>query len=400
MSGTAGSAAFDPVAFLEEAVRVESHESPGTMRDLLVDSLREHGAEPRVDAAGNVRATRAGDADGPHLVLNTHVDTVPPHVPFERDGGVIRGRGSCDAKGPLAALVAAFLATEPARGRLTLAVTPDEETSSAGADALVRGTGGVDPVEGDAYVVGEPTDCDVCTAARGRFEGTLTLRGSAAHASQPDSGANAVAALEGALAAVRGFDDGRDPHPRLGAPTLVPTRVAGGEASNQVPAEARVTLDRRSVPPETADGFAESLAAAVRGAVPDAVGVSFDLTDRETPFLEAFDTDPEHELVRAVSAAAREAGRGGDGTNDAPDGTNRAHEGTDAGGDSGDGAVRPFGAATEASYFAPAPTVVFGPGHLADDEGGVAHSDREYVRVDRVRTAATAVTDAVGRLLD
>ncbi|MFC7098501.1 M20 family metallopeptidase [Halobaculum marinum] len=382
---------FDPVAFLVEAVQIQSHESPDAMREFLVDTLADHGVDPWVDAAGNVRATRSASdpdaaTDGPHLVLNTHIDTVPPHVDFERDTDeagreVFRGRGSCDAKGPLAALLAGFLSVDPDAGRVTLAVTPDEETLSTGADALVRGRdddhpdGPVDPVDGDLYLVGEPTDCDVCVAARGRFEGTLTLAGSAAHAAEPASGVNAVAALEDALAAVRTFDDGAEAHPMLGGPTLVPTGVAGGEATNQVPAAATVTLDRRSVPPETAEGFRSSLETAVRDAVSDDVGVDFALTERPTPFLEAFDTDPDHPLVTAVADAAR--GVGGD----------------------GDGEVRPFGAATEASYFSPAPTVVFGPGHLADEVGAVAHSEREYVRVDRVRDAAETVRRAVATLV-
>jgi len=382
---------FDPVRFLAEAVPIASHESVDGMREFLVETLVDHGADPWVDNAGNVRATRrASDAgaaaEGPQLVLDTHIDTVPPHVPFERDtddGGneVFRGRGSCDAKGPLAALLAGFLAIEPARGAVTLAVSPDEETLSTGADALVRGRdadhpdGPVEPVDGDLFLVGEPTDCDVCVAARGRFEGTLTLSGTAAHAAEPDSGVNAVAALEDALAAIRRFDADAEAHAMLGAPTLVPTGVTGGEATNQVPAAATITVDRRSVPPETAEGFRANLEAAVRAAVDDAVGVEFDLTERPTPFLEAFDTDPDHALVSAVSDAARSVGG------------------------EPDGEVRPFGAATEASYFAPAPTVVFGPGHLADGDGAVAHSEREYVRVDRVRDAAETVRRALDSLL-
>ena len=379
--GDGGRAEFDPVPFLEEAVSIDSHESVDEVRDLLVGTLAAAGENPVVDAAGNVRATKGTD-EGPQLVLNTHVDTVPPGLPVERDEDVLRGRGSCDAKGPLAALLAAFLAVEPSAGRLTLAVTPDEETLSTGANALVTGEYvdadgdpvAVDPLDADLFIVGEPTDCDVCTAARGRFEGTLTLSGSAAHAAEPESGVNAVAALEGALGAIRGFDDDRRSHPRLGPPTLVPTGVAGGEASNQVPAEARVTLDRRSVPPETAEEFRTELGSTVREAVPG-VDITFELTERRTPFLEAFDTDPEHALVRTLTAAAREVGGGNDGT------------------------VRPFGAATEASYFSPAPTVVFGPGHLADDEGAVAHAEREYVHLSRVRTAARVVTRAVDDLV-
>jgi acetylornithine deacetylase len=359
---------FDPIVFLERAVRVDSTEANvGEMRDLLVDTLAAHGVAATVDDAGNTLASKGRPEEEctRHVVFNTHIDTVPPHVPLERDGEVIRGRGSCDAKGPLAAMLSAFLSVDPGDARVTLAVTPDEEVLSTGAAAL--------DLDGDCYVVGEPTGLDVCTAAKGRFQGTLTLSGVAAHAAEPTSGVNAVAALESVLKVVRAFDADRDTHPELGSATLTPTVIDGGAATNQVPAECTLVLDRRSVPPETAEGFRGAFEAAVREAVADEVGVDFALTDRPTPFLEAFATDPDHELVKTLSAAAREAG--------------------------GTGGVRPFTAATEASYFAPAPTVVFGPGVLADDEGAVAHADREYVSVEEVRQAAKALTSALSMLV-
>ncbi|TSD16091.1 succinyl-diaminopimelate desuccinylase [Haloglomus irregulare] len=363
-------ARFDPLDFHERAVRTASHETVEEMRDLLVGTLADAGVEPRVDSAGNTLATREGDADGPHLVLNTHIDTVPPHVPFAEaeDGAVVRGRGSCDAKGPLAALLAGFLGAPVDRGRLTLAVTPDEETTSAGAATLAFGD---DPLRADGYIVGEPTDLDVCAAGKGRFEGTLTVTGEAAHAAEPESGTNALRALAPLLAAIDTFDDDRGPGtgPRLGAPTLTATTVQGGEAINQVPATVRVGIDRRSVPPETADGFERALNEHLRTAAPADAGVEFALTERETPFLEAFATDADEPLVEALAGAS-----GGD--------------------------VRAFGAATEASYFAAdAPTVVFGPGVLADDEGAVAHAEREYVRREDVTVAGEAVRDAVASLL-
>jgi len=392
--------AFDPVSFLAQAVRTPSHESIDEMRAFVVETLDRFGVEHEVVAGGCVLAEKRSDApdEGPHLVLNTHLDTVTPHVPFERgeatederggstaatdgSGDVIRGRGACDAKGPLAALLAGFLAAEPERGRLTLALTPDEESLSLGAAALTgRSPETEDRLDGDLFLVGEPTGLDACTAAKGRFQGTVELSGTAAHAAE-FAGANAVAAAEGALAAVRTFDDGADEHPQLGAPKLTPTVIQGGGATNQVPADCEITVDRRSVPPETAEGFRSSLAEAVDGETPDDIGVEVALTDRESPFFEAFSTDPDHELVNAVASAVRAA----DESIGLP---------TDRG-----GAVRPFGAATEASYFAPAPTVVFGPGDLADDAGAVAHAEREYVRTREVEAAAEAVERAVSTLL-
>ena len=351
---------FDPVEFLERAVATPSHEDVTEMRSLLLDELERHGVEATVDDAGNVLATRDSGRDGPHVVLNTHIDTVPPHVPFEREGAVIHGRGACDAKGSLATLLGGFLAVAPEQGRITLAITPDEERLSTGAAAL--------DLEADAVIVGEPTGLDVCNAAKGRFQATVTLRGVAAHASVPREGINAVAAAREVLDGLESYlerQDALEAHPELGGPTLTPTTIEGGEATNQVPAECRIVVDRRSVPPETSEGFRESLESHLRGVVPDDVDVAVALTDRPTPFLEAWETPDDDPLVEALR-------------------------------DASGGAVRPFTAATEASYFAAdAPTVVFGPGDLADEEGAVAHAEREYVRVEEVRAGVEAVAETL-----
>jgi acetylornithine deacetylase/succinyl-diaminopimelate desuccinylase-like protein len=326
------------------------------MRELLVETLGEAGVEARVDEHGVVHAVRGSGR--PHLVLNTHVDTVAPHVPYGREGDVVTGRGACDAKGPLAALLAAFLRADFG-GTLTLAVTPDEETAQSGAVA-VAGT-----FDADGYVVGDPTGLDVCTAARGMFSGELSLTGRAGHASDPANGVNAVRAAGPVLAALDSYDAerGPDPHPTLGAPTLTPTRIAGGEAVNQIPAACTITVDRRSVPPETAAEFPDSLAAHIRTVVPEEVGLEVSLTGPPENFDDPFVTDDDEPLVRALAAASG-------------------------------GAIRPFGAATEASHFAPhAPTVVFGPGDLS-----VAHAADERVSLSEVERAAEALTDALGAL--
>jgi acetylornithine deacetylase len=296
---------------------------------------------------------------------------VPPHVAFRREGGTIHGRGSCDAKGPLAAMLAAFDRVNPGSGRLTLAITPDEETDSTGAASLVTDQEGPFGTRPDGVIVGEPTDLDVCNAARGRFEGTVTLHGESAHAAEQGAGQNAIHAAAPVLDAIGTFDDaaGTPSHDVLGDPLLTPTRIAGGEAANQVPAECRITFDRRSVPPETSDGFRYALAEHLSAAVPEGIELSVSLVDRPAPFLEAFETPADDPLVRTLSADA-------------------------------DATVRAFGAATEASLFAAhAPTVVFGPGVLADDQGPVAHADREYVHVDAVERASRQLIEGLEELL-
>jgi acetylornithine deacetylase/succinyl-diaminopimelate desuccinylase len=350
---------FDALAFHEDAVRTPSHEDVTAMRELLVETLAAAGVDSTVDEAGNVLARRGGG--GPHLVLNTHIDTVPPHAPYERDGDVVRGRGACDAKGPLAALVDAFLRADVGSGQLTLAITPNEETTQVGA-AHLRAS-----LDADGVIVGEPTGLDVCNAARGQFEGTVTIRGTNAHAATPDAGDNAVLAAAPVLEAMDTFDaaTGTSAHGTLGEPTLTPTVIAGGDAYNQVPAECTITFDRRSVPPEDSAEFPPRLAEHIGGVVPDGIELAVELAEREAPILEAFQTDRDAAVVRALADAS-----GGD--------------------------VRPFGAATEASLFAElTPTVVFGPGVLADADGAVAHSDREYVRRTEIEAAADAVRTCV-----
>jgi acetylornithine deacetylase/succinyl-diaminopimelate desuccinylase len=381
---------FDLATFHREAVETDSTEDVGPMRDLLVATLDRAGAEPSVDELGNVVATTGADdpdaaaeSDGTHLLLNTHIDTVPPHLPYERreeppgderidgtggglSGDVVCGRGACDAKGPLAALLDAFLTVDPHGGAVTLAVSIDEETTQTGGAHLAE------TIDADGYIVGEPTGLDVCTAAKGQFEGRVTIHGESAHAADPDSGLNAIRAAAPILQAMESYDSehGPDPHETLGRPVLTPSMVEGGEATNQVPAECTITFDRRSVPPETSAEFCTSFETHLSQWLPDAMSLDVALIRPDTPFPEAFATDPEADLVRTLASASS-------------------------------GAIRPFEAATEASYFADnGPTVVFGPGVLTDDVGAVAHSKREYVRLSEVRTAARAVRETVARSVE
>ncbi len=189
---------LDIAQFHADAVSTPSHEDVTEMRELLVDTLEDAGLESEVDDLGNVLARRgAADATGPHIVLNTHIDTVAPHVPYEREGDIVRGRGACDAKGPLAALLAAFLRIEPEAGTLTLAITTDEETLMTGAAELEETLAPA----ADGFIVGEPTDLDVCIAARGQCEGTITIEGESGHAAKVPADRNAVFGLSSVLEA-------------------------------------------------------------------------------------------------------------------------------------------------------------------------------------------------------
>jgi acetylornithine deacetylase len=357
---------FHREAFHRDAIKLPSHEDVTAMRAFLVDTLAAQGHDAEVDDAGNVLATRGIEESGAtHIVLNTHLDTVPPHRPYERDGDIVRGRGACDAKGPLTAMVDAFCAVNVSGGRVTLAVTPNEETSQRGGAQLA------DRLTADGYIVGEPTGLDVCPAARGNFGGHVTLYGESAHASDPTAGTNPLSAVGDLISALERYDERAGPgaHELLGRPTLAPTRIEGGGPLNQTPASVTVSFDRRTVPPETIDGFVASLEPYLLDRLPTGCEFTVEPAYPDSPAPEAFATPPESELVQLLAEASG-------------------------------GTIRPFGAATEASYFAPdGPTVVFGPGELADSDGPVAHADREYIHLSAIADASEIIQATVERLL-
>ncbi|MFB6174770.1 MAG: M20 family metallopeptidase [Candidatus Nanohalobium sp.] len=344
---------FDELEFLREAVRTPSHESVDGFREMIFQVLEDHEIEAEVDSSGNLIASKGSGR--PHLVLNSHMDTVSPHVEFREDEEKIYGRGSCDAKGPLASMLKAFVEADMGEGRLSLALTPDEETESRAIGEL-----GLDP---DAVVVGEPTGLDACNASRGRFEVEIKVEGENAHAAEPESGVNAVSEASKIINLLKNFDSGSSDE-ELGRPTLTPTIVSGGKSSNVVPDTCKVRIDRRSVPGESMEEFMERLEMFIRN-IDTPAEVSVDRAANNSPLLGAFRTSEDSELVNELEEHA-------------------------------DGELRPFTAVCEASYFAPEiPTAVFGPGVLKDGEGGVAHSKREYVEKEEVKKAGkTAVSVA------
>jgi acetylornithine deacetylase len=346
---------MEPVAFLEETVPTESHESVEEMCDYLVENVT--GAYEH--ASGCVVAEK-GTGEGETILLNTHMDTVAPHVPYERDEGVVRGRGACDAKGPLAAMVAAHERFDAGDGNRA-----KESPRRARRRALPRGLLRYLRDEGDDFefaVVGEPTSLDVCAAAKGRFEATVEFSGETAHAASGD-GKGAVSCAAGAVRRLDAVESERDE--LLGESRLTVTLFEGGEASNRVPERATITLDRRPLPSESAEEFV-----ALAKETLDGIDCGYDvrLAERPTPFLEAFRTDEDGAHVQRFVDAVEK-------------------EGVET-------RVRAFEAATEASYLAQhAPVVVFGPGAISEDDGTpVAHSEREYVRTEEVREAADALT--------
>jgi acetylornithine deacetylase len=212
----------------------------------IADTLRGLGYEvteqPVVDGRFNVIAM----AGRPDVVLSTHFDCVPPYFPSRESGGVLFGRGSCDAKGTLVSQIAAVERLRAAgESRVGLLFVIAEERGSEGA----RAANLVAP--GSRFLVnGEPTDNRIATATRGVYRARLRASGRAAHSSLPELGVSAVEKLVDALVALRSVEWPSDPD--LGRTFYTVGLMSGGVAPNVIPPSAEAEIMFRTVGPHEA----------------------------------------------------------------------------------------------------------------------------------------------------
>ena len=193
--------------------------------------------QPVADNRFNVIAT----LDPPEVVFSTHIDCVPPFFPSREEDGLLYGRGACDAKGILAAQLAALerLRAEGER-RVGVLVVVGEEHGSQGARAANART------PGSRYLInGEPTDNRLGAATRGVYRVRLTATGRAAHSSHPELGESAIEKLLDALVTLRGLALPQDDC--LGTTYYTVGFMSGGVAPNVVPANAEAEVNFRTV---------------------------------------------------------------------------------------------------------------------------------------------------------
>ena len=304
-----------------------------------------------------------GTGGGRTLLLCGHLDTVTvegmrdPHVP-RRDGDRLYGRGSYDMK---AGVAAALIACREAAGLglagdVVVAAVADEEHASLGVQEVLAG------IEADAAVVTEPTELELVVAHKGFVWSEIEISGRAAHGSRPELGIDAILKAGPILTALGELDTrlADRAHPLLGRPSLHASLIRGGEELSSYPARCVLSLERRTLPGETAvDVEAElgALLSACRAADPELEAAQRTVLVRE-PFEQAEDAD----VVDLVRAAAGEAL----------------------------GAAPPIAGASywaDAAFIASAgiPTVMLGPG------GAGAHAAEEWVSI--------ADTDADARTL-
>jgi len=179
----------------------------------------------------------------PTVVFSTHLDCVPPYVPFREDDEWLRGRGVCDAKGIAAAMVAASeRLAQAGERRIGLLFVVGEENGSDGALAAER----LEP-KGRFLINGEPTENRLSIGQKGSLRIDLEAEGRAAHSAYPDEGQSAIDPLLDTLERLRRLPLPSDP--LLGPSTLNIGIIQGGVAPNVIPPYAKAQVHFRTVGP-------------------------------------------------------------------------------------------------------------------------------------------------------
>lgn len=264
----------DPVALARQLIDIDSTTGrEGEAARVLAAFLRTRGysvlEQPLVPAAAGERGGPTNRINviaavgEPALVFSTHIDCVPPFFPSRLEDGVLYGRGACDAKGILAAQVAAAERMR-ARGetRVGLVFVAGEERGSDGAVAANRiGS------QSRYLINGEPTDNRLGAATRGVLRVRLATRGVAAHSGYPSLGRSAIEALVDVLVSMRSAPWPEDPV--FGRTHYTVGLISGGVAPNVIPPDATAQVTFRTVGPHDA----------VRAVLADVVGTRAEVAE-------------------------------------------------------------------------------------------------------------------------
>jgi acetylornithine deacetylase len=351
----------------------ENGSSEADLGQYIEDFFRRRGIEtfrqPVMPGRANVVARLPGRNAGRRIVLEAHMDTVsitgmtiPPFDPVVRDG-CLYGRGACDTKGGLAAMMHAVAAlkersiTPPCE--VWLAAVVDEEFAFQGVLALCDG------LRADAAIVAEPTSLRAVISGKGVLRWKVHTRGKAAHSSKPHLGVNAINHMARIVSDFEREAEtlAKRAHPLLGPATVNVGVIRGGVQVNFVPDSCEIEIDRRLLPGESA----EDVLAGYRGVL--------DRLKAQHPLLDATMSEPmivdpalETEPGAQVAVVAQQVLKG-------------------LGLDSTLAGV-PYG--SDASKLARhgVPAIIFGPGHIDR-----AHAAVEYVECDQLAAAATFYHD-------
>ncbi len=267
--------------------------------EFLCDELGRRGFDARKMAVAgernNVLATWPGHGQ-PEIVFSTHMDTVPPFVSSSEDATRIYGRGSCDAKGIIAAQIAAAEKLRGAGVFVGLLFLVGEEQDSIGAQEANR-----HPIGARFMINGEPTDNRLALATKGSLHVVLTARGKMAHSAYPELGESAIDKLVEALHRLHAMKLPESPD--VGPCTKNVGTIEGGRARNIISDFARAELFYRLVGP------ANELRRQIVEAVGELAEVEF---TREAPFMRLRTLDGLPTMVAAFTTDIPSLGNWGE----------------------------------------------------------------------------------------
>lgn len=329
----------------------------------------------------NVLAKVPGRDRSRCILFEAHTDTVsikgmtiPPFDPVIKEGNLY-GRGSCDTKGGLAAMLHAIetiaKSDEPPPVDVWFCAAVDEEYSFRGVVALcerLQQTGSPQPL---AALVAEPTGMRPVVASKGVLRWKIHTHGRAAHSSKPHLGVNAISMMTRVIQAIEA--DARElahhPHPLLGPATANVGVIHGGVQVNFVPDQCSIEVDRRLLPKETAESVLAHYHQLLDGVAHVIPGFQFSM---DAPMLVdvPLETDTTDPAVAVASDVLQRAGR--DGT---PCGV-------------------PFGSDASKLSAIGIPSLIIGPGDI-----DLAHTAAEHVPIAEVEFAATFFHDYVRRFV-
>ena len=271
------------------------------------------GLEPQVQPVADHRANVVArlPGAGPRVLwLDAHMDTVPVEGmegdPFSgevRDGRLY-GRGSCDTKATLGAmmyavgLLARQGATPPAS--VVLTATVDEEARCGGILRLKESG-----LTADGAVVGEPTELNLVAATKGAARWQVRTRGVGVHTCHPEKGHNAVYDMARVITALEDRlipSLQRKSHPLVGSPRLTVSLIRGGQRCNIVPDECVVDLDRRVLPGETPEEVIGGVGEFLQELSAEIPGLQVEMLPPYT-FVPGTEATPDDEVYQALHGA-------------------------------------------------------------------------------------------------
>jgi len=305
----------------------------------------------------------------PTVIFEAHQDTVPTDnmtiEPFAAhiENGRLYGRGACDIKGGMAAMLAAFarLVRDKPKGaaRVVMVCSVDEEFTFLGVQRFSQLNVRERFPNLLGAIVAEPTQLHIVNSHKGLVRWELTTTGRSCHSSRPEQGINAIYRMAAVLPHIERYADelrASRSDPRLGPPTMNVGRIDGGTSVNTVPGQCRIEIDRRLLPGENAVSALEHFQDYLRQHIDPSLAYSLSPSRLSAPPLNAVGSE---ELVARLGAAI-----------DRMLGTHQV-EGV------------PYG--TDAAPLAEAgiPSIVFGPGDISR-----AHTCDEWVPLDEVEQAS------------